>query len=120
MDEYLTHVLEAYAYYDENYNFVENAYLKSTKKNEEYVERIQKLVKKIASLQSELGREPDLDPELGISISSIGSEVEPSRGAAVENIVMKGGEWGFSPHDGPIVKCDDNQSTLDFKQKGGD
>jgi hypothetical protein len=93
MDEYLTRLVKGYDYLKENYAFVEDAYNKAAKKNEEYL-------KKISLLESKLG-------------SNLGSMVEPSRGAAVDEIVMN---CNSAVAIGPTMKCDDNQSTLDLQE----
>jgi hypothetical protein len=93
MDEYLTRLVEGYYYLKENYTFVEDAYNKAAKKNDEYLLRIS-----------------ELESELGINL---GSKVEPSRGAAVDEIVMK---CNSVVGIGPTMKCDDNQSTLDLQE----
>lgn len=59
MDEYLNHVIEGYYYLKENYGFLEQVYEQTCKKNDEYVQTITELRRRLGSMG------------------------EPSRGAAV-------------------------------------
>jgi len=60
MDEFLRRLLDGYYYLKENYTFLEDAYYKASKKNEEYLE-------KISQLESQLG-----------------NKIEPARGVAAD------------------------------------
>ena len=60
MDEYLTHLVEGYFYLKENYKFVEDAFEKASKKNEEYVKRISLLESQL----TDIGVSPEISPEL--------------------------------------------------------
>ena len=101
MDEYLTHLVEGYFYLKENYKFVEDAFEKASKKNEEYVKRISLLESQL----TDIGVSPEISPELELD-HDLGSTVEPSSGVAVNEIVMKCNSAIAT------MKCDDNQTNL--------
>lgn len=68
MDELLKHIVTDYYKIKEEFDFMEDAYNRASKKNGEYAARISELEKTIVNLRT-----------------SIGNQVEPARGVAAQS-----------------------------------